>query len=86
MKGKGWSFYKVCNSNNDEGQNRKTLSFPKPNSSKFDFFSKTLPFSDPKLSSRNRIWYVFCDFSISTRPAAPSLALMRRVTWRVWSI
>ncbi|KAB5525142.1 hypothetical protein DKX38_022891 [Salix brachista] len=28
MKGKDWSFYKVCNSNNDEGQNRKTLSFP----------------------------------------------------------
>lgn len=28
MKGKDWSSYKVCNSNNDEGQNRKTLSFP----------------------------------------------------------
>uniref|UniRef100_A0A6N2NIA0 Uncharacterized protein n=1 Tax=Salix viminalis TaxID=40686 RepID=A0A6N2NIA0_SALVM len=28
MKGKDWSFYKVCNSNNDKGQNRKTLSFP----------------------------------------------------------
>ncbi|KAG5230329.1 TITAN protein [Salix suchowensis] len=37
------------------------------------FFLKNPPILRPELSSRNRIWYVFCDFSISTRPAAPSL-------------
>ncbi|KAJ6688366.1 hypothetical protein OIU74_016978 [Salix koriyanagi] len=47
MKGKDWSFYKVCNSNNDEGQNRKTLSFPNQTRRSSIFSQKPSPFSDP---------------------------------------
>uniref|UniRef100_A0A6N2NJU3 Uncharacterized protein n=1 Tax=Salix viminalis TaxID=40686 RepID=A0A6N2NJU3_SALVM len=63
MKGKDWSFYKVCNSNNDKGQNRKTLSFPNQTRRSSIFSQK--PYHSPTrtLLSQPHLWEKKCEAS-----------------------
>ncbi|KAJ6676483.1 hypothetical protein OIU85_009735 [Salix viminalis] len=63
MKGKDWSFYKACNSNNDKGQNRKTLSFPNQTRRSSIFSQK--PYHSPTrtLLSQPHLWEKKCEAS-----------------------
>uniref|UniRef100_A0A3N7G0U4 TITAN-like protein n=1 Tax=Populus trichocarpa TaxID=3694 RepID=A0A3N7G0U4_POPTR len=69
------AFCEVCNLNNDEGQNHKYYPNHKNSLSNFlsrfqtkivdvRFFLKIPTILRPGISSRNRIWCVFCDFDI----------------------
>ncbi|KAJ6294267.1 hypothetical protein OIU76_022367 [Salix suchowensis] len=61
MKGKDWSFYKVCNSNNDEGQNRKTLSFPNQTRRSSIFSQKPSHSPTRTLLSQPHLWEKKCE-------------------------